>query len=55
LRSGGSRGSASASNWRTSKFDHSDEPVMLRIVVLASGQFAGLGLNPANAAPPIDP
>jgi hypothetical protein len=41
--------------WRTSKFDHSDEPVMLRIVMLASGQFAGLGLNPASAAPPIDP
>ena len=41
--------------WRTSKFSHSEEPVMLRLVMLATGQFAGLGLNPASSAPPIDP
>jgi hypothetical protein len=41
--------------WRTSKFSASDEPVILRLVILASGELGGVGMNPVSQAPPVDP
>ena len=41
--------------WHTGKFTSMDEPVMLRLVILSTGEIAGFGFNPARNAPPIDP
>ncbi|MDB4881800.1 MAG: hypothetical protein JWL95_566 [Gemmatimonadetes bacterium] len=41
--------------WRTSKYSSFDEPVILRLVILSTGQLAGLGINPLSQAPPVDP
>lgn len=41
--------------WRTSKYSAADEPMMLRLVILPTGELAGVGLNPQSQAPPTDP
>jgi len=41
--------------WRTAKFDHMDEPILLRWVIMPDGYIGGLGLGPLSQAPPIDP
>jgi hypothetical protein len=41
--------------WRTSKYSTSEEPIILRLVILPTGKLAGLGMNPVSQAPPIDP
>jgi hypothetical protein len=41
--------------WRTSKYTNSDEPVILRLVMLPTGELAGIGMNPVSHAPPTDP
>ena len=41
--------------WRTSGFSKSDEPVMVRLVMLPTGELAGIGFNPQSQAPPVDP
>jgi hypothetical protein len=41
--------------WRTSKFSASDEPFMVRLAMLPTGELAGLGFNRQSNAPPVDP
>ena len=41
--------------WRTARFSNYAEPVMIRWVILPSGEIIGLGTNPASRAPPVDP
>jgi hypothetical protein len=41
--------------WRTSKYSASEEPIIVRLVMLPTGQLAGIGVNPLSQAPPIDP
>jgi hypothetical protein len=41
--------------WRTSKYSAADEPMMLRLVMLPTGELAGVGVNPQSQAPPTDP
>ena len=41
--------------WRTAKFSDFEEPVQIRWVMTPAGEIAGLGMNPASRAPPIDP
>jgi len=41
--------------WHTGKFSLMEEPLMVRVVILPSGQIAGFGFNPAGSAPPVDP
>ena len=42
--------------WRTSRFsDFTQEPIVLRLVILPDGRMAGMGLNPLSAVPPIEP
>ena len=41
--------------WRASKFSESDEPVMVRLVMLPTGELADIGFNPQSQAPPVDP
>jgi hypothetical protein len=41
--------------WRTAKFSNYAEPIMIRWVITANGEIAGLGMNPESQAPPIDP
>jgi hypothetical protein len=41
--------------WRTAKFSDFEEPVQIRWVITPAGEIAGLGMNPASRAPPIDP
>jgi hypothetical protein len=40
--------------WRTAEFTMMAEPLMLRWVIV-NGEINGVGMNPANQAPPIDP
>lgn len=41
--------------WRTAKFDHLDEPFLIRWVITPQGEIGGIGLGPLSAAPAIDP
>jgi hypothetical protein len=41
--------------WRKAKFSGSPEPMVVRIVISAKGEFMGMGLNPFGHTPPIDP
>jgi len=41
--------------WRTSKYSGADEPMIVRLVILPTGELAGVGLNPRSQAPPTDP
>jgi hypothetical protein len=41
--------------WRTARFSSFAEPVMVRWIILPSGEIMGLGMNPASQAPPVDP
>jgi hypothetical protein len=42
--------------WRTARFsDFTQEPVVLRLVILPDGRMAGMGLNPLSAVPPTEP
>jgi hypothetical protein len=41
--------------WRTSKYSTMDEPLILRLVILSTGELAGLGTSPQSQAPPTDP
>lgn len=41
--------------WRTARFSGYGEPIMVRWVILPTGEIMGLGTNPASQAPPIDP
>jgi hypothetical protein len=41
--------------WRTAKFDHFDEPLLLRWVISPAGYIDGFGFGPLSQAPPIDP
>lgn len=41
--------------WRTAKFSGVAEPFLVRVVIVAPGTFAGLGLGLASQAPPVDP
>ena len=41
--------------WRKAQFTNMTEPFLLRIVMNAKGQMAGMGMSPASQAPPIDP
>ncbi|MEO8201878.1 MAG: hypothetical protein ABI679_15210, partial [Gemmatimonadota bacterium] len=41
--------------WRTSKFDHMDEPFLLRWVINSKGEIDGVGMGPLSEAPAIDP
>lgn len=41
--------------WRTARFSNFAEPIMIRWVILPTGELIGLGMNPASQAPPIDP
>ena len=41
--------------WRTARFSNFAEPIMVRWIILPSGEIMGLGTNPASRAPPVDP
>ena len=41
--------------WRKAQFSNMSEPFLLRIVMNAKGEMAGMGMGPASQAPPIDP
>lgn len=41
--------------WRKAMFSRMTEPFLIRIVMNAKGEWAGLGLGLASQAPPIDP
>ncbi|MEP7002263.1 MAG: hypothetical protein ABI969_17370 [bacterium] len=41
--------------WRTAKFSSSADPMVIRIVMSAKGEFMGMGMNPVGHTPPIDP
>lgn len=42
--------------WRISRFtDFTDEPVVLRIIILPTGEWGGMGFNPLSRVPPVDP
>ncbi|MEO8620999.1 MAG: hypothetical protein ABI625_08030 [bacterium] len=41
--------------WRTAKFSGSPDPMVMRIVISAKGEFMGMGMNPVGHTPPIDP
>jgi hypothetical protein len=41
--------------WRTSKYSAADEPMMVRFVILPTGELAGIGVNLQSQAPPTDP
>jgi hypothetical protein len=41
--------------WRTARFsDFTDEPLVLRIVMMPNGKIAGLGFGPLSQVPPVD-
>lgn len=42
--------------WRISRYsDFTDEPVVVRFVIMPDGSLGGIGVNPLSAVPPIDP
>jgi len=41
--------------WRKAKFSNSPEPIVMRIVINAKGEFMGMGMNPFSQTPPADP
>ena len=41
--------------WRKAQFSNMSEPFLVRIVMNARGEMAGVGMGPASQAPPIDP
>jgi hypothetical protein len=41
--------------WRTSKYSAMDELMILRLVILSTGELAGVGTSPQSQAPPTDP
>ena len=42
--------------WRTVRMtDFTDEPIVLRIVMLPTGEWGGMGLGPLSQVPPVDP
>jgi hypothetical protein len=41
--------------WQTGRYSNMDQPFMIRWVIEPDGSAAGLGLNPASQAPPVDP
>ena len=42
--------------WRTAKFTtYAEEPLVLRLVILPTGEIGGMGFNPLSRTPPIDP
>ena len=41
--------------WRIARFsDFTDEPAVLRIVIMADGKIGGMGFNPLSRVPPVD-
>jgi hypothetical protein len=41
--------------WRTVRMtDFADEPIVLRIVMLPSGEWGGMGMGPLSQVPPVD-
>ena len=42
--------------WRTVRMtDYTNEPIVLRIVILPTGEGGGMGLGPLSQVPPVDP
>ena len=42
--------------WRVAKFTaYADEPLVLRLVILPTGEIGGMGFNPLSRTPPVDP
>ena len=42
--------------WRTVRMtDYTNEPIVLRIVMLPSGEWGGMGMGPLSQVPPVDP
>ena len=41
--------------WRKGVYSNSQEPILLRLVILPDGSLGGIGLSPASQPPPIDP
>jgi hypothetical protein len=42
--------------WRVARFtDFTDEPLVLRLVIMPDGKIAGMGFGPLSQVPPIDP
>ena len=42
--------------WRVARFSsYAEEPLVLRLVILPTGEIGGMGFNPLSRTPPVDP